>query len=66
MNKDQLWETTLNPENRVLLQVTLDDAAAADDIVSVLMGDNVEPRKQYISEYANFNKKDNFKAKLEN
>lgn len=66
MNKDQLWETTLNPENRVLLQITLDDAAAADDIVSVLMGDNVEPRKQYISEYANFNKKDNFKAKLEN
>ncbi len=66
MNKDQLWETTLNPENRLLLQVTIDDAAAADNIISVLMGDNVEPRKQYIAEYANFNKKDNFKAKLEN
>lgn len=66
MNKDQLWETTLNPENRVLLQVTIDDAAAADDIICVLMGDNVEPRKQYIQEYANFNKKDNFKAKVEN
>ena len=46
--------------------MTIDDAAAADNIISVLMGDNVEPRKQYIAEYANFNKKDNFKAKLEN
>ena len=64
MNKDQLWETTLNPENRVLLQVTLENAAAADDIISTLMGDSVEPRKLYIGEYANFNKRDNFKAKV--
>lgn len=60
MNKDQLWETTLNPENRVLLQVSLEDAAAEDKIVSTLMGDAVDLRKQYIAEYANFNKKDKF------
>lgn len=64
MNKEQLWETTMNPENRVLLQVTLENAAAADNIISTLMGDAVEPRKIYVSEYANFNKKDNFKAKV--
>ena len=64
MNSEQLWDTTLNPENRVLLQVSLDDAAGADHIVSTLMGDAVEPRKAYIGEYANFNKKDNFKAKI--
>ncbi len=64
MNKDQLWETTMNPENRVLMQVTLENAAAADKIISTLMGDAVEPRKLYVSEYANFNKKDNFKARV--
>jgi len=60
MNKDQLWETTMNPENRVLVQVTLEDAAAAEEIVSTLMGDAIEPRRVYISTYANFNKVDNF------
>ena len=60
MNKDQLWETTMNPENRVLIQVTLEDAAAAEEIVSTLMGDAIEPRRVYISTYANFNKVDNF------
>ena len=64
MNKDQLWETTMNPENRVLMQVTLENAAAADKIISTLLGDAVEPRKLYVSEYANFNKKDNFKARV--
>ena len=54
----------MNPENRVLLQVTLENAAAADNIISTLMGDAVEPIKIYVIEYSNFNKKDNFKAKV--
>lgn len=52
MNADQLWETTMNPESRVIYQVTLDDVVEADQTFSMLMGDKVEPRKEYILAHA--------------
>jgi DNA gyrase subunit B len=58
MNPEQLWETTMNPQKRKIIQVTVEDAAEADRLVTILMGDKVQPRKEYISAYANFNKVD--------
>ncbi len=63
MNPEQLWETTMNPENRSLVRVHIDDAADVEHLVTVLMGDKVAPRKEYISEFANFNKLDAFADK---
>ena len=52
MNPEQLWETTMNPKTRRLMQVTIEDAAEADEIFSILMGEKVEPRRQFIAKYA--------------
>ena len=54
MNAEQLWDTTMNPETRTLLQVSIEDAAVADEVFSMLMGDKVAPRKEFIEENARF------------
>jgi DNA gyrase subunit B len=54
MNETQLWDTTMNPENRTLRQVTIDNAATADHVFSMLMGDDVAPRRAFIEQNATY------------
>jgi len=58
MNAEQLWETTMNPATRILRKVTIEDAAESDRIFSMLMGDEVPPRRQFIEENARYAKVD--------
>jgi len=62
MNPEQLWETTMDPSERKLMQVSIEDAAQAERLVTILMGDKVDPRREYISQHANFNREDSFMA----
>ena len=54
MNPDQLWETTMNPDNRVIVQIKIEDAERADEAFSILMGEQVEPRRQFIEKNAKY------------
>ena len=66
MNSEQLWETTMNPATRNLIQVTVEDAAKAERMITTLMGDKVDGRKEFLARYANFNKRDSFMEKIDN
>ncbi len=64
MNAEQLWETTMNPDTRSLVKVNINDVALAEKRVSVLMGDKVEPRKEWIEENVEFSLEDNYKLEV--
>ena len=64
MNADQLWDTTMNPATRNLTQVTVEDVAKAEKMITTLMGDKVEGRKEFLAKYANFDKRDGFIERL--
>ncbi len=64
MSAEQLWETTMNPATRNLIQVTIEDAAEASDVIEMLMGDKVDGRKEFLAKNANFNKVDGFIEKV--
>ena len=66
MNPEQLWETTMDPENRTLIQVTIEDAAEAEKMITTLMGDNIDERKEYINQHANFDREDTFMRDYKN
>ena len=66
MDKDQLWDTTMDPLQRTLVQVTIEDAAEAEKMISTWMGDNVESRKNYIAENANFSRVDSLSEFMTN
>ncbi len=60
MNPEQLWDTTMDPNKRSLLRVTIDDVAEAERMVTTLMGDDIDARKEYLNEHCNFNREDTF------
>ena len=62
MNPEQLWATTMDPAQRKLVRVTIEDAAQAERLVTILMGDKVDPRREYINQYTNFDREDSFTA----
>ena len=66
MNPEQLWETTMDPDKRTLVQVTIDDATEAEKMVTTWMGDNIEARKAYIAIHANFDRPDSFADEILN
>ncbi len=61
MNAEQLWETTMNPDSRMLIRVTIEDGNIAEKRVSVLMGDKVDPRKEWIEQNVVFTLEDSYK-----
>ena len=60
MNSGELWDTTMNPENRTLIQVNINDFASSDKRIETLMGDKVEPRREWIESYVDFEVTDDF------